>query len=344
MLHRMLARRFTAAAAKLPILASDAEVLQRLRANVPDHTKADILACYSSAVGGIVTDAAMMHIPVDDHGFHRGHCVFDTTSVDDGKAFGLTMHLERLLGSARQAKIIDALTDGSALRESLRSIILQTIAATGRRECVFVRYWLTAGRGDFSISPKNCTPPNFYCIAQVDMHSADKPRGLSAAIVPVPLKPPLLATMKSNNYLINALVAMEAEARGADQGIQIGDDGLLAESSVATIAVVDARGVLRSPPASNILSSTTWMRVQELSAKLVADGLLNGCSTEPVRREELGEATEILTLGGGWVEPIIALDGQPVGSDGLPGRVWRALDTAVRADFHNPDYTDLVPY
>ena len=60
--------------------------------------------------------------------------------------------------------------------------------------------------------------------------------------------------------------------------------------------------------------------------------------------EELGEATEILTLGGGWVEPIIALDGQPVGSDGLPGRVWRALDTAVRADFHNPDYTDLVPY
>ena len=34
----------------------------------------------------------------------------------------------------------------------------------------------------------------------------------------VPLKPHLLATMKSNNYLINAIVAMEAEARGANLG------------------------------------------------------------------------------------------------------------------------------
>jgi len=35
------------------------------------------------------------------------------------------------------------------------------------------------------------------------------PRGVSAAIVGVPLKPPLLATMKSTNYMLNAHVAME---------------------------------------------------------------------------------------------------------------------------------------
>jgi 4-amino-4-deoxychorismate lyase len=28
---------------------------------------------YSSWVGGIVTDAAMMNVPLDDHLVHRGH-------------------------------------------------------------------------------------------------------------------------------------------------------------------------------------------------------------------------------------------------------------------------------
>ena len=45
----------------------------------------------------------------------------------------------------------------------------------------------------------------------------------------MPLKPSLLATMKSTNYLLNALVAMEAESRGAHLGIQIDEHGFLAE-------------------------------------------------------------------------------------------------------------------
>ncbi|MGB2469257.1 MAG: hypothetical protein ACPIA5_00275, partial [Flavobacteriales bacterium] len=32
------------------------------------------LAAYSSVLGGIVTDEVAMSVPIDDHGFHRGHC------------------------------------------------------------------------------------------------------------------------------------------------------------------------------------------------------------------------------------------------------------------------------
>ena len=149
-----------------------------------------------------------MSVPIDDHGFHRGHCVFDTANVAGGKAFGLSMHLDRLLGSAQQARI-----DTSALeKDTLKRIILETIGATERRDGVFVRYWPTAGRGDFGISPKNCVEPSFYCVVHDDSHGGND-RGLSAAPVDVPLKPPLLATAKTNNYMINALVAMEAEAK-----------------------------------------------------------------------------------------------------------------------------------
>lgn len=137
-----------------------------------------------------------MLVPVDDHGFHRGHAVFDTANVAGGRAFGLTMHLDRLLGSARQARILDEAGASLEYRESLRSIILQTIAATGRRDGVFVRYWLSVGRGDFGISPSALrSGPTFYCVAHEDTHSADEPRGLTACVVPTPLKPPLLATM-----------------------------------------------------------------------------------------------------------------------------------------------------
>ena len=170
------------------------------------------------------------------------------------------MHLDRLLGSAQQARI-----DTSALgKDTLKRIILETIGATERRDGVFVRYWLTAGRGDFGISPKNCAEPSFYCVVHDDSHGGND-RGLSAAPVDVPLKPPLLATAKTNNYMINALVAMEAEAKGAQLGVQFEADGHLAESSVATIAVVGKDGILVSPPADSILASTTWARVRALA-------------------------------------------------------------------------------
>lgn len=39
---------------------------------------------YSSIYGGIVTDAAAMVIPMDDHMVHRGHGVFDTAAIMNG--------------------------------------------------------------------------------------------------------------------------------------------------------------------------------------------------------------------------------------------------------------------
>jgi hypothetical protein len=54
--------------------------------------------------------------------------------------------------------------------------------------------------------------------------------GVVAVTVGVPLKPPLLATMKSNNYLLNALVAMHAERKGAQLGVQT-ENGWITESA-----------------------------------------------------------------------------------------------------------------
>ncbi|KAL1514438.1 hypothetical protein AB1Y20_003537 [Prymnesium parvum] len=330
---------------RLPVLRPS-EALERLRSHIPPRTASSVFAFYSSALGGIVTDPSLATVPVDDHAFHRGHAVFDTCHVSAGKAFNLSMHLDRLLSSARQARILPALDEQlppAFTKEALRQTVLQTIAATGRREGVYVRYWCSAGRGDFSISPARCEGPSFFCVAHEDMHSAALPRGLKAVTVGVPLKPPLLATMKSNNYLLNALVAMEAEAAGANLGIQIDEEGNLAESSVSAIGIVDTHGVLRSPPADSILHSTSWRRAHALSSRLVERGLLSSSRVAPISASELRDATEVLSFGGGWVEPIVRLDGKAVGS-GEAGPVFSALDELIRADFYNPELTDDVPY
>lgn len=328
----------------LPVFESGAEVLARLRLAVPTRFAADAFSFYSADLGGIVTDPSLMLVPVDDHGFHRGHAVFDTCNVANGRAFGLTMHLDRLLRSAQQARVVDAESASEEYRESLRSIVLQTIAATGRRDDVFVRYWLTVGRGDFGIAPTNLEGgPSFYCVAHADSHSAAEPRGVTACVVPTPLKPPFLATMKTTNYLLNAHVAMEAHDRGCQLGVQL-EGGHLAESAVSTIAIVDAAGTLRSPPAERILDSTTWRRTLALAKPLVASGMLTGIDRDsPIADAELRSAREILNLGGGWVSPVVALDGKPV-ANGKPGPVFRALDPLIRADFVNSVLSDPVPY
>ena len=52
---------------------------------------------------------------------------------------------------------------------------------------------------------------------------------------------------------------------------------------------------------------------------------------------------EMFTIGGGWIEPIIAFDGLAIG-DGKPGPVFRVRWTSVRRDFLNPEFTDDIPY
>ena len=67
--------------------------------------------------------------------------------------------------------------------------------------------------------------------------------GISEAWVPedvVPLKPRYLAELKSNNYMLNAMTAMEAQARGGTFGIAVDSAGLLRESCALNVVIVSA--------------------------------------------------------------------------------------------------------
>src|SRR6187549_3494146 len=127
--------------ATIPVFTSE-EAIAGLRQAV--HAKANnFYAMYSSVLGGIVTDPALMVLPLDDHMVHRGHAVFDTATLTHGMLYQLDPHLDRLILSAIGARIALPFP-----REHLRQIILETAAASRQREGS-VRYWLSGGPGGY---------------------------------------------------------------------------------------------------------------------------------------------------------------------------------------------------
>jgi hypothetical protein len=74
-----------------------------------------------------VTDPALMQVPLDDHMVHRGHAVFDTASLVDGRIYRMEPHLDRLFFSASRARIKLPFS-----RERMREVIEQTCSASGQ--------------------------------------------------------------------------------------------------------------------------------------------------------------------------------------------------------------------
>jgi len=333
------ARSFGSAPQALDVINKDT-FLARLEANLPESVRS-VRAVYSSQLGGLVTDPSLMVTPLDDHMVHRGHAVFDTCNIANGKAYGLDFHLDRILRSASLAQI-----HHSYSKEDLRKLVLHTIAAAGKRDNVLARFWLSAGRGDFAISPTNCTGASLYvAVTDYSFPLGDDPNeGIAETVVSVPLKPTLLATIKSNNYMLNALSAMEAESKGGQLGIMVDQAGMLAEASIACVGLVTQEGVFKTPPFDRILAGTTLIRLLDLKQSLLDEQVLTGVEVGDVHINELREAREICSFGGGSLQAITRLDGKMVG-DGSLGPFTRAAHVLLRDDvLHNHQFLDDVPW
>tara|TARA_B110001452_G_C15229534_1_gene425985 strand:+ start:128 stop:1246 length:1119 start_codon:yes stop_codon:yes gene_type:complete len=295
-------------------------------------------AFYSSCAGAITTAPELMHIPIHDHAIVRGHAVFDTCSLAEGRMYRLAIHLRRFLDSAAAARLPLPFGDSEQANiEQMTAVIAATCRASKRRNAD-VRFWLSAGSGNLGVTPDGCTP-GFYVLVFGGLPGLnDDPMidGIAEATVPesiVPLKPPYLAELKSNNYMLNALTMMAARDRGGRFGIGIDAAGHVRESCVLNVLSVGADGVLRTPPFKRVLAGTTARRSFELAREsLLADGTLSGVVQEELPLATARAGTElILVAGDTHLYPITTLDGEPVG-DGRVGPVAKALLKLLKHD------------
>jgi 4-amino-4-deoxychorismate lyase len=318
---------------------SATDVLARLH-ELRERQPVKYSAFYSSQLGGIVTDPALMVIPFDDHMVHRGHGIFDTAGLVGGKIYDLEAHLDRFARSAERSKLVMPGT-----REELREIIIRTTAVSGRRDGA-IRYWLSSGPGSLELSPAPGAAPGFFVMIFPGLSYPERwyTEGLRVMTTTYPIKPALYAITKTTNYLPNVLMQMEAKAAGVDNGVFIDAAGHVGESSNMNVAFVTADGVLRHPKFDHILSGCTAVRMLELARGLVASGVLKGVEVVDIPVAEARAATEMLLIGSSVrVAPIVQWDGQPIGN-GRPGPIAKALLDVVDDDMRTGDRLIDVPY
>ena len=315
------------------------EVLDHLRA-LRSRQPVRYWAFYSSQLGGIVTDPALMVIPFDDHMVHRGHGVFDTAAIVDGKIYDLEAHLDRFVRSATTSRL--ALP---CAREEMRDIIARSAAASGKRDGS-IRYWISAGPGSLGLPPAAGAEPGFFVMIHAGLAYPDTwySKGLRVMTTTYPIKPPLYAVTKSTNYLPNILMQMEAQEAGLDNGVFVDEAGNVGESSNMNVAFVTRDGILKHPKFDHILSGCTSLRLLELARGLEGKPL-RGVEVCDVPVAEARGAREMLLIGSSIkVAPIVEWDGKPIG-DGTPGPIARALFDVLAQDMRSArDRLLDVPY
>ena len=154
-----------------------------------------------------------------------------------------------------------------------------------------LRYWLSAGRGGFSLSGHDCPHAELYAMFTSGPHTPIDPiAGVTVTTSPVPNKAGVFAEIKSVNYLQNALNLMAAQDAGAAHGLFVREDGTIVEGQNVNFGIITHEGVVRVPPFTECLAGCTMARLLEILDDAISSGdaeLENITGVEQVRTVDI---------------------------------------------------------
>lgn len=309
----------------VPILSFDQVVDKLLSMRQPYFPK--YLAAYSSWYGGIVTDPALMTLPLDDHMVHRGDGVFEVFRCIGWNIYALAEHLARMKLSMAASFLEPPVGD-----DRLIEIVCETVRAGNNGTCL-VRLFVSRGPGSFSANPYETVGSQLYVVvvAHEPVAAEKYEKGVKLVTTDVPVKTDYFATMKNCNYLPNVLMKKDAVDRGADYSVSTDERGFLAEGSTENIGIVTKRGEFMVPRFSRILRGITVTRAMELARGLTSPRLA-AVSEADITPEQASEASEIMIFGTSVnILPVVEYDGKRIG-DGRPGPVFRELTKLMAED------------
>jgi branched-subunit amino acid aminotransferase/4-amino-4-deoxychorismate lyase len=310
-------------------LSFDEVVDRLLQKREPYHE--NYRAMYSTWYGGIVTDPALMMVPIDDHLVHRGDGIFEACKCIDWNIYALDRHLDRLEYSAKMAS--------HPLRFSRSELIEKILATirTGNLSDCSIRIFLSRGPGGFSPSPYECPESQLYVVVTTLKTPAEDKyeRGVSLRSSVIPIKKDYFANIKSCNYLPNVLMRKEAEDAGVEFTVSIDEKGFLAEGPTENVGLVTRNREFLVPRFDRILRGITVGRVMELAESLIDSGDLAITAEADLTPEDGYDAAEMMMFGTSFdVLSVVNYDGHSIG-DGRPGYFARKFVELLRNDLRN---------
>lgn len=282
----------------------------------------NFLCFFSTQWMGFTRDPQHFHVPVDDHGFHRGDGVFEAIRVVEGKPYLLKPHLDRLRNSAAQIGL--KLPLGA---EEIGELCLAGIRLTGEKDLI-LRLFVTRGPGGFSTSPRESRGSQFYLVVArfKGLSEETYAKGVRTGKSLIPSKPPFFAKVKSLNYLPNVLAKAEALERGLDYTFFTDPEGNLLESGTENLILINEGGELVHPPLENILHGCTMRRLFDLAEEKMKMKVVRG---RTLREKDLYQAKEVFLIGTTLdVLPVVEYEGRALAT----GPLGAQLRTLLRAD------------
>lgn len=256
-------------------------------------------------------------VSVEDRGFQFADGVYEVWAVLDGRLADADGHFERLERSLGELRIPQPMS---------RAALVQVLRETARRNrvrdgIVYLQVTRGAARRDHAF-PRAGTPPTVVATARaVDFAAEARKAEAGVKVVTLPDIRWGRCDIKTVGLLPNALAKQEAREAGAYEAWLVDADGRVTEGASTNAWIVDANGRLRTrDTGANILRGVTRKALIALAAECQIS-----VDETPFTVEEAKAASEaFITAASTFVMPVVAIDGQPVGS-GRPGPVASRL-------------------
>ena len=272
---------------------------------------------------GQIVPQSQAKVSVFDHGLLYGDGVFEGIRFYNGRVFRLDEHTRRIYDSAKSI----LLTIPMAPEELIRATC-ETIKANGLKDG-YIRTVVTRGCGPMGLSPYKCPKATVFIIAasiQLYPESAYQ-TGLTMATVATrrPRHDILPPAVKSLNYLNNVMAKVEAIQAGAEEGLMLNDQGLVAECTGDNVFVVRDGAVTTPPISAGALDGITRKVVFEICKDLGIP-----IREQETTRHDIFTADECFLTGtAAEVIAAVKLDQRIIG-DGRPGALTQRIITRFR--------------
>lgn len=259
-------------------------------------------------------------VSVDDRGFLFGDGVYEVTRALGGRLFEEAAHWERLQSGLRDIAIGSEHVD----RGQIREIYEHLLAENGLGDADATVYLqITRGSAPRTHAfPNPRRKPTIYAFAAPFTIPGDLRRKGVDAITHPDIRW-ARCDIKTINLLPNVVAKQRAVEAGAWESVLVRDGAITEGSSTNVFGVIN--GELRTYPKSNyILPGITRDVVLRLAAERGIP-----VRERPIFVEEIGALEELFLTGTTTdIQPIVRLDGRPIG-DGVVGGVVTTLQESL---------------
>ena len=273
-------------------------------------------------IDGVYQPLNMPGILVEDRGYQFADGVYEVCAIRGGKLLDEARHLARLDYSLAALDMPPPMS-----RAALQQVMRETLRRNRVRDGIL---YMQVSRG---VAPReHMFNPDLKPVLVItarpiaaDRRAQIMKKGIS--VVSVPDQRWARCDIKSISLLPNVLARQSARNAKVQEAWQIDGQGMVTEGAATNAWIVDAKGVLRTRPASHEILNGI---VRQVLLDCVAD-LGMKFEEKPFSLKEALAAKECFSTASTMsVFPVIEIDGQKIGA-GKPGEVAKMLSDAYDA-------------